>query len=137
MQNLRHYCRLRIESLACKQCKFGCIPSLAWTYHWSESSKFPYDSLSNLKSFQNERISYQRTTTTHKEGFPTTRRKCLNSVNLWNWKGLKTTQIVRLYATLHTIQSMLVYKNASNCSKMSKKTMRRFYDTIKWVLWVS
>ena len=37
----------------------------------------------------------------------------------------------RLCATLHTIQLMLVHKNASNYSKMSKKMIRRFYDIIK------
>ena len=36
-----------------------------------------------------------------------------------------------LCATFHTIQSMLVHKNASNCGKMSKKMIRRFYDIIK------
>ena len=42
-----------------------------------------------------------------------------------------------LCAILHTIQSMLVHTNASNCSKIFKKTIRRFYDIIKWVLCVS
>ena len=34
-------------------------------------------------------------------------------------------------STLHTIQSLLVHKNASHCSKMSKKIIRRLYDIIK------
>ena len=36
-----------------------------------------------------------------------------------------------LCATLHTIQSILVHKNASNYSKMSKKVIGRFYDIYK------
>ena len=43
----------------------------------------------------------------------------------------------RLCATFHTIQLMLVDKNASNCSKMSKKMTKRFYDIIKLVLCLS
>ena len=61
--------------------------------------------------------------------------KCVNSVNLWNWEGLKRKENVRGYVehfTLFTL-SVLVHKNAGNCSKMSKKMIRRFYD-IKWVL---
>ena len=39
---------------------------------------------------------------------------------------------VNLCAVFHTIQSMVVHKNDSNCRKMSKKKMiRRFYDIIK------
>ena len=64
--------------------------------------------------------------------------KCLNSVNLWNWEDLKRKKdYKRLCPTLHTIQSMLVHKNASSCRKMSKKMIRRFYDIIEWVLYLS
>ena len=43
---------------------------------------------------------------------------------------------VRLYAMLHTTRSLLVQENASHCSKMSKKKIRRFYD-INWFLCLS
>ena len=36
-----------------------------------------------------------------------------------------------VFYNMKTIQSLLVRKNASNCSKMSKKVIRRFYDIIK------
>ena len=61
-------------------------------------------------------------------------RKCLNSINLWNCEGLETKNFVRLCATLHTIQSLLVLKNASHCSTTLKTMSRRFYDIIKWLL---
>ena len=51
------------------------------------------------------------------------------SVKLGRFK--KKRNCKRLCAILHTIQSMLVHKNASNCSKMFKRTIRRFYDIIK------
>ena len=61
--------------------------------------------------------------------FCTKWRKCLNSENLWKWEDLKRKKNCKeLCAALHTIQSMLVHKNARNCSKMSKKMIRRFYD---------
>ena len=44
---------------------------------------------------------------------------------------IKKKNCKSLCATLHTIQLMLDHKNAINCSKMSKKMIRRFYDIIK------
>ena len=52
-----------------------------------------------------------------------------SSVKLGRFKKKKNCK--RLCETLYTIQSMLVHKNASNCSKMSKKMVTRFYDIIK------
>ena len=54
IQNLRYYCRQRIEALADKQVRFEDIIVQG-------ANKISYDSLSNLKSYWNERISYQRT----------------------------------------------------------------------------
>ena len=62
MQNLRYYCRQRIEGLADKQCKCGCIYRVMFEQIIVQSAnKISYDSLSNLKSYWNERISCQRT----------------------------------------------------------------------------
>ena len=50
MQNLRYYCRQRIEALADKQCKFGCIYQVRFEHIIVQSgNKISYDSLSNLK----------------------------------------------------------------------------------------
>ena len=99
------------------------------------ASKCPYDSLKNKKKDKWKNFISRN----HYTYFTTTRRKCLNSVNLWNWKVLKTKEIVRLCATLHTIQPMLVHKNASSCSKMSKKrwgdfmtSSNEFYDFLRF-----
>ena len=73
----------------------------------------------------------------HHTYLSTRKRKCLICVNLWNWEVLLTKIFVRLPATLYTVQSMLVHKNASNCSKMAKKIIRQFYDIIKRVLYLS
>ena len=62
MQNLRYYSRLRIEALADKQCKFGCIYRVRFEHIIVHSAnKISYDSLSNLKSYWNEIILCQRT----------------------------------------------------------------------------
>ena len=62
MQNLRYYCKQRIETLADKQCKFGCIYRVRFEHIIVQgANKISYDSLSNLKSYWNERILYQRT----------------------------------------------------------------------------
>ena len=98
MQNLRS-CRQIIEALEDKQCNFSCIPSYVWTFIDQSANKIPHDLLSNLKTV----LIW---------------RKCLNSVNLWNWESFKSS--------LHTINSMLVHKNASNWSKMSKNTLEDF-----------
>ena len=53
MQNLRYYCRERIEAFADKQCKFGCIYRVKFE-HFSFvhfANKASDDSLSNLKVF--------------------------------------------------------------------------------------
>ena len=62
MQNLRYYCRQRIEVLADKQCKFGCIYRVRFEHIIVQgANKISYDSISKLKRYWNERISYQRT----------------------------------------------------------------------------
>ena len=62
MQNLRYYCRQRIQALADKQCKFGFMYQVRFEYITVQSAnKTSYDSLSNLKSYWNERMSCQRT----------------------------------------------------------------------------
>ena len=65
----------------------------------------------------------------HYEYFSTTWRKCLNSVTVRIWDRSINKIFLRLYATLHTIQSMLVHRNASDCSKMSKKMIRSDFVT--------
>ena len=63
MQNLTYHCRQRIEALADNQCKFGCIYQVRFEHVIVQgANKISYDSLSNLKSYWNERISYQKTT---------------------------------------------------------------------------
>ena len=62
MQNLRYYCRQRIEALTDKQCKFGSIFQVRFEHIIVQrEKKISYDSFSNLKSYWNERVSYQRT----------------------------------------------------------------------------
>ena len=39
---------------------------------------------------------------------------------------LLTKNFLRLFTTLHTIQSLLVHKKASHCSRMSKKISKDF-----------
>ena len=58
MQNLRYYCRQRIEALADK-----CNANLARFEHIivQGANKISHDSLSYLKSYSNEKILYQRT----------------------------------------------------------------------------
>ena len=52
MQNLRYYCRQRIEALEDKQCKFGCIYRVRFEQIIvQEASKISYDLLSNSKSY--------------------------------------------------------------------------------------
>ena len=49
MQNVRYYCRQRIEALADKQCKFGCIYRVKFEHIIVQNAnKISYDSLSNL-----------------------------------------------------------------------------------------
>ena len=50
MQSLTFYCRQRIEALADKQCKFGCIYRVRFEHiivH--KANEISYDSLSNIK----------------------------------------------------------------------------------------
>ena len=48
MQNLRYYCRQRIEALADKQWKFGCIYRVKFEHIIVQNAnKISYDSLSN------------------------------------------------------------------------------------------
>ena len=62
MQNLTYHCRQRTEALAENQCKFGCIYQVRFEHVIVQgANKISYDSLSNLKSYWNERILYQRT----------------------------------------------------------------------------
>ena len=50
MQNIRCYCRQRIEALAEKQCKFGCIYRVRFEHIIVQgANKISYDRLSNLK----------------------------------------------------------------------------------------
>ena len=56
MQNLRYYCRERIEAFADKQCKFGCIYRVKFEHfivHFA--NKASDDSLSNLKVFTSKK----------------------------------------------------------------------------------
>ena len=62
MQNLRYYCRQRIEALAYKQYKFGCIYQVRFEKIIVQgANKISYDLLSNFKRCWNEIILYQRT----------------------------------------------------------------------------
>ena len=62
MQNLRYYCKQKIEALGGKQCNFGCIYQVRFENIIVQgANKISYDSLSNLKSYKNERILCQRT----------------------------------------------------------------------------
>ena len=46
MQNLTYYCRQRIEALADKQCKFGCIYRVSFEHIVVQTAiKISYDSL--------------------------------------------------------------------------------------------
>ena len=48
VQNLRYHCRQRIEALADKQCKFGCIYGVRFEHIIVQgANKISYDSLSN------------------------------------------------------------------------------------------
>ena len=69
MQNQRYCCRQRIEVLADKQCKFGYIYRVRFEHIIVQGANKISYSLSNLKSYWNEKILSQRT-------------ECLNSVNL-------------------------------------------------------
>ena len=62
-------------------------------------------------------------------------RTIVKSANKNSYDSLSNLKsyILRLCAILHTIQSFLVHKNASHCSKISKKMIRQFYDIIKWL----
>ena len=52
MQNLRYYCRQRIEALTDKQCKFGSIFQVRFEHIIVQrEKKISYDSFSNLKSY--------------------------------------------------------------------------------------
>ena len=52
MQNLRYYCRQRIEAFAGKQCKFGCICRVKFEHFIVQfENKISDDSLSNLKIY--------------------------------------------------------------------------------------
>ena len=48
MQNLRYYCRQRIEALADKQCKFGCICRVRFK-HIIVQSEYKISKLKNVK----------------------------------------------------------------------------------------
>ena len=64
MQNLRYYLKYywqRIQVLADKQWKFGCIYWVSFEDIVQCANKISYDSLPDLKSCWNERMSYQRT----------------------------------------------------------------------------
>ena len=50
-QNLRHYCKQRVEALADKQCRLGYISSQGKHGIDQGANKIPYDSLSNLKIY--------------------------------------------------------------------------------------
>ena len=61
MQNLRYYCGQRIEALVDKQSKFGCIHRVRFEHIIVQgANKILYDSLSNYKSYWNERPLCQR-----------------------------------------------------------------------------
>ena len=84
IQNLRYYCKQRIEALADKQCKFSCIYRVRFEHIIVQgANKISYDSLSNLKLLKWKNFISNKHTY-----FSTTWRKCLNSVNLWNCAGL-------------------------------------------------
>ena len=52
MQNLRYYCRQRIEALTDKQCKFGCIYQVRFEHIIVQgANKISYDLFSKLKSY--------------------------------------------------------------------------------------
>ena len=55
MQNLRYYCKERIEALADKQCKFGCIYiyQVRFEHIVQSANKISYNSLTNLESYWN------------------------------------------------------------------------------------
>ena len=50
MQHLKYYCRQRIEALADKQCKFGCIYRVRFEHIVQSAYKVSYDLLLNLKN---------------------------------------------------------------------------------------
>ena len=61
-QSLRYYWRQRIKALADNQCKCDCIYRVRFEHVIVQSeNKISYDSLSDLKSYWNERISCQKT----------------------------------------------------------------------------
>ena len=49
MQNLRYYQRQKIETLADKQGKFGCIYRVRFEHIFQSANKISFDSLPNLK----------------------------------------------------------------------------------------
>ena len=80
MQNIRCYCRQRIEALAEKQCKFGCMYRVRFEHIIVHgANKISYDRLSNLKKLLKWNNFIWKNLYTY---FSTTWRKCLNYVNL-------------------------------------------------------
>ena len=55
MQNRRYYCKERIEALADKQCKFGCIYiyQVRFEHIVQSANKISYNSHTNLESYWN------------------------------------------------------------------------------------
>ena len=80
MQNLIYQCRQGVKALADKQCKFGCIPVRSEYIIVQSANKILYDSLSDLKSYWNKRISCQRTIIHMKE-----MSEICKSVKLWRF----------------------------------------------------
>ena len=129
MQNLNCYRRQRIEALADKQWKIGCVPSYLWTCYCSECKW-------NLMWYTfkfNKLLKWQNhISNNHYTYFSSIWRKGLNSIDLRNFEGLYIKNFLRLYTILLTIQSLLVDENASHCSRISNKMIRRLSAIIKW-----
>ena len=130
MSNLRH-CRRRNEAMADKYCKFGFIYQVRFEHVVVQGAKKNF--IWFTFSFKNFLQWNNFTSKNHNTYFSTIWRKFLKFVNLCETvKVYELKDLLRLYATLHTIPPLLVHENASHCSKISKEIIRRFYD-IKWL----
>ena len=82
--------------------------------------------MQNVKYYCRQRIEALTDNQNHYTYFSPTWRKCLNFVYLGNCENLLTKNFLMLFTSLHTIQSLPVHKNASHCSRMSKKISKDF-----------
>ena len=80
MQNLHNIVDKKLKPWQRSNANLAVYPVMFEHIIVQSKNEIPYDSLSNLKSYWNEKVSCQGTIIHMKE--------MLKSVNLWNWEGL-------------------------------------------------